>query len=110
MRIFLRRSGPGSMVLIDEMGSGTDPQYGGAIAEGVLDKLLRKKVWGVVTTHYFNLKMYADKSRRITNAAMSFDKKNLEPTYRFIVGKRSEEHTSELQSRGHLVCRLLLEK
>lgn len=102
MRIFLRRSGAGSMVLIDEMGSGTDPQYGGAIAEGVLDKLLRKKVWGVVTTHYFNLKMYADKSRRISNAAMSFDKKNLEPTYRFIVGKPGSSFAYEIARKSGL--------
>lgn len=102
MRAFLQKSGSRSMVLIDEMGSGTDPQYGGAIAEGVLDKLIRKKVWGVVTTHYFNLKMYADKSDRIRNAAMSFDKKNLEPTYRFLPGKPGSSFAYEIARKSGL--------
>lgn len=102
MRMFLKKSNHRSLVFIDEMGSGTDPQYGGAISEAVLDQLVKKKVWGVITTHYFNLKMYADKCPRIGNGAMSFDRKNLEPTYRFIPGKPGSSFAFEIAKKTGL--------
>src|SRR5690606_7104588 len=75
MREFLQLADQRSMVFMDELGSGTDPQYGGAISEAILKNLADRKVWGVVTTHYFNLKMFADQHPGIQNGAMSFDKK-----------------------------------
>lgn len=99
MRCFLENADGRTLVMIDEMGSGTDPQYGGAIAEGVLDKLVGKKAWGVITTHYFNLKMYADTNERIENGAMSFDNRNLEPTYRFVPGKPGSSFAFEIAKK-----------
>ena len=68
-----------SLALIDELGSGTDPDFGGAIAQAILDTILRKQVWGVATTHYYNLKLFAGQHTGIRNAAMRFDDKNLVP-------------------------------
>lgn len=102
MREFLGLADNRSLVFMDELGSGTDPQYGGAISEAVLKELADKGVWGVVTTHYFNLKMFADKHPRIGNAAMSFDKKNLEPTYRFLPGKPGSSFAFEIARKSGL--------
>src|SRR5690606_726280 len=102
MRMFLDRAKHRSLVFIDEMGSGTDPQYGGAISEAILKQLAEKEVWGVITTHYFNLKMFADKHSRIGNSAMSFDKKNLEPTYRFLPGTPGSSFAFEIAKKSGL--------
>ncbi len=102
MRMFLDYADHRSLVFIDEMGSGTDPQYGGAISEAVLKQLAEQEVWGVITTHYFNLKMYADKHSRIGNSAMSFDKKNLEPTYRFLPGTPGSSFAFEIAKKSGL--------
>ncbi|GAA5220735.1 endonuclease MutS2 [Membranihabitans marinus] len=102
MKNFVDLSDSKSLVFIDEMGSGTDPQYGGAISEAVLNKLNKKRVWGIVTTHYFNLKMYADQQKGIINAAMSFDKKHLEPTYRFVLGQPGSSFAFEIAKKTGL--------
>ncbi len=102
MKVFLDRADHKSLVFMDELGGGTDPQYGGAISESILKRLTDRGVWGVVTTHYFNLKMFADKHPRIGNAAMSFDKKNLEPTYRFIPGKPGSSFAFEIARKSGL--------
>ncbi len=78
----LENSTQNSLVLIDEFGAGTDPAFGGAIAEAVLEKLLEKKVKAVITTHYSNLKHFAaEHSSGIVNGAMLFDSKKLKPLY-----------------------------
>ena len=102
MRVFIDCADQRSLVFIDEMGSGTDPQYGGAISEAVLKQLVEQGVWGVITTHYFNLKMYADQHSGIGNGAMSFDKKNLEPTYRFLPGKPGSSFAFEIAKKSGL--------
>lgn len=102
MREFLQHTNNRSLVFMDELGSGTDPQYGGAISEAVLKELIDKGVWGVVTTHYFNLKMFADQHPKISNGAMSFDKKNLEPTYRFLPGKPGSSFAFEIARKSGL--------
>ncbi len=107
MREFLHRSNRRSLVFMDELGSGTDPQYGGAISEAVLKSLADKGVWGVVTTHYFNLKMFADQHPRIAIGAMSFDKKNLEPTYRFLPGKPGSSFAFEIARKSGLPRRII---
>lgn len=107
MREFLQQADSRSMVFMDELGSGTDPQYGGAISEAILKNLADRSVWGVVTTHYFNLKMFADQHPGIQNGAMSFDKKNLEPTYRFIPGKPGSSFAFEIARKSGLPRRII---
>jgi len=81
MRVFIAKAGRNSLVLIDEFGTGTDPQFGGAIAEAILEELLEKYCFGVITTHYGNLKEFAQGRVGIKNGAMQFDLKKLEPLY-----------------------------
>ncbi len=81
MRFFIAKAGRSSLILIDEFGTGTDPQFGGAIAEAILEELLGKNCFGVITTHYGNLKEFAQGRRGIKNGAMQFDLKKLEPLY-----------------------------
>jgi len=87
MKNTLRNCNSKSMVLIDEFGSGTEPIIGGAIAEAILDKLNQNLVFGVVTTHYSNLKHYASQTAGIMNGAMMFDTQRIEPTFKLEQGK-----------------------
>lgn len=87
MRYFLQNAGPDSLILIDEFGSGTDPKIGGALAESILRRLRYLKTFGVITTHFGNLKIYANNASGLINGAMTFDKGELKPTYEFSAGK-----------------------
>ena len=78
---------------IDELGSGSDPNLGGAFAEVILQELCRKHALGIVTTHYLNLKVMANKTQGIVNAAMAFDEKNLLPLYQLNIGKPGSSYT-----------------
>jgi len=91
-----------SLILIDEFGSGTDPKIGGAIAESFLDAFKRKHAFGVITTHYSNLKMYAHKTKGIINAAMRFDKQELKPAYQLMVGKPGSSFAFEIAKKTGL--------
>lgn len=86
MRVFLTQAGPDTLFLADEMGSGTEPQIGGAIAQAILQKLNGDKAFGVVTTHYQNLKTFANESSGLVNAAMLYDRQNLQPLFQLSVG------------------------
>jgi DNA mismatch repair protein MutS2 len=96
MKAFLENANNRSLILIDEFGSGTDPKMGGAIAEAILRGLNEKKVYGVVTTHYGNLKMFAYRSEGIINGCMNFDKDNLKPTYQFTIGRPGSSYAFEI--------------
>lgn len=96
MEVFLKRASAKSLFLIDEFGSGTDPKLGGAIAEAILDELNRKKSLGLITTHYSNIKMYAYNSPNLINGAMEFNKEELFPTYRLILGKPGSSFAYEI--------------
>ncbi len=85
-----------SLVLIDEFGSGTEPVIGGAIAEAILDKLLSKGSYGVITTHYSNIKYYAASTAGIANGAMSFDVANIRPLFRLEMGKPGSSFAIEI--------------
>lgn len=87
MEYFLQNAGPESLILIDEFGSGTDPKIGGALAESILRRFRYLKTFGVITTHFGNLKIYANNASGLINGAMTFDKRELKPTYEFSVGK-----------------------
>ncbi|MFN4079290.1 MAG: endonuclease MutS2 [Saprospiraceae bacterium] len=101
-KIFLEKATPQTLVLIDEMGSGTDPKPGGAIAEAVLRGLHRKGVFAVVTTHYSNLKVFAFRNSGLLNAHMHFDKDALAPTYELRVGKPGSSYAFEIAAKSGL--------
>jgi DNA mismatch repair protein MutS2 len=102
MNSFIRKSGKKSLLLIDEFGSGTDPQFGGAIAESILRELNTKEVVGVITTHYSNLKIFAYNTEGIINGCMAYDMDNLTPTYHFIEGKPGSSYAFEIASKSGL--------
>ena len=101
-RDFSRSADDRTLVLIDEFGSGTDPMLGGAIAEGILENLNRAGVFGVITTHYSNLKIYAYKTAGIVNGGMHFDKDNLKPTYELKVGRPGSSYAFEIAQKSGL--------
>ncbi|MDR1406263.1 MAG: endonuclease MutS2, partial [Prevotellaceae bacterium] len=82
MKYFVRHAAARTLVLIDEFGSGTEPAAGGAIAEAVLDCLVKQQAFGVITTHYTNLKYYATSTDGIANGAMQFDVQKIQPLFR----------------------------
>ena len=96
MKNFIRHSCNRSLLLIDEFGTGTEPQLGGAIAEAVLDKLNRKGVYGVITTHYTNLKHYAARTAGIANAAMLYDRHRMQPLFMLSIGTAGSSFAIEI--------------
>lgn len=99
MRTFMERAGQKALVLIDEFGTGTDPQFGGPIAEAVLEELNRKKVKGLITTHYSNLKIFAGSEEGIINASMLFDSAQLRPLYQLEIGKPGSSYAFEIAEK-----------
>ena len=99
MKYFMENASGRTLFFIDELGSGSDPNLGGAFAEVILDELARKHAFGVVTTHYLNLKIMANKTPGIINGAMAFDEKNLLPLYKLIVGKPGSSYTFSIAER-----------
>ncbi len=81
MKHFVKHANPKTLVLIDEFGTGTEPMFGGAIAEAVLAELNQKEVRGIITTHYGNLKQFADETNGIINAAMLYNAQLMQPLY-----------------------------
>ena len=96
MRYFVESAGGKTLFLIDEFGAGTEPQFGGAIAESILEQLNRKRAFGVVTTHYGNLKSMAEKQDAIVNGAMRYDVNALEPLYQLEVGRPGSSFALEM--------------
>ncbi len=96
---FTKFSDAKSLLLIDEFGTGTEPQVGGAIAQAILEKLNNAKSFGVITTHYANLKFFAEKTTGIINGAMQFDNQNLEPLYRLEMGKPGSSYAFEIAQK-----------
>ena len=91
-----------TLILIDEFGAGTDPKMGGSIAESILAELLKKRAFGVLNTHYSNLKNYASKTKGIVNGAMIFDKDSLSPTYQLRIGKPGSSFAFEIAQKSGL--------
>ncbi|MDE5578916.1 MAG: endonuclease MutS2, partial [Alistipes sp.] len=85
-----------TLVLIDEFGSGTEPTIGGAIAEAILERLLEKGCYGIITTHYANIKYYAASTDGIANGAMMFDVQNIRPLFRLETGKPGSSFAVEI--------------
>ncbi|MBS1532036.1 MAG: endonuclease MutS2 [Bacteroidetes bacterium] len=99
MKEFVEMANGKTLVLIDEFGTGTDPQFGGPIAEAVLETLNHKKVKGVVTTHYSNLKVFAGNTPGIENASMLFDNVEMRPLYILEVGKPGSSYAFEIAQK-----------
>ncbi len=89
-----------TLLVIDEFGSGTDPQFGGALAESMLNTFNKKGVYGVVTTHYSNLKIFAYKNKGIVNGAMIFDQEQLKPIYEMRIGKPGSSFAFEIADKS----------
>lgn len=96
MRYFVEHASPKTLVLIDEFGTGTDPQFGGPMAEAVLEVLNNKKVRGVITTHYSNLKLFAGNTPGLENASMLFDNTKMKPLYILEMGKPGSSYAFEI--------------
>jgi DNA mismatch repair protein MutS2 len=99
MKYFIENANGRTLFFIDELGSGSDPNLGGAFAEVILQELTKKHAYGIVTTHYLNLKIMANKTPGIVNGAMAFDEKNLLPLYRLIIGKPGSSYTFSIAER-----------
>jgi DNA mismatch repair protein MutS2 len=99
MKYFMEYANGKTLFFIDELGSGSDPNLGGAFAEVIMEELARKHSFGIVTTHYLNLKVMANKVPGIMNGAMAFDEKNLLPLYKLIVGKPGSSYTFSIAER-----------
>ncbi|MFP5080904.1 endonuclease MutS2 [Pedobacter sp. JCM 36344] len=96
MKYFVAHSTPKSLFLIDEFGTGTDPQFGGPMAEAVLEVLNNKKVRGVITTHYSNLKLFAGNTPGLENASMLFDNDKMKPMYILEIGNPGSSYAFEI--------------
>lgn len=99
MKTLLENATSNSLFLIDEFGTGTEPQLGGAIAEAILLELNKKEVFGIVTTHYANLKLLADNHEGIINGAMLFDTKFMQPMYIMMTGKPGSSFAFEIAKK-----------
>jgi len=96
MKHFVKNSDENTLVLIDEFGTGTEPMLGGAIAESILDKLNQMRAFGVITTHYTNLKHFASSAEGIENGAMLYDSQNMNPLFQLEIGKPGSSFAFEI--------------
>lgn len=102
MKYFLRHANHESLILIDEFGTGTEPMMGGAIAEAILEKLNQQGVFGIVTTHYTNLKHFAGATQGIINAAMLYDPQHMQPLYILEPGQPGSSFAFEIARKTGL--------
>lgn len=96
MKQFIRSCDGNSLLLIDEFGGGTEPRIGGAIAEALLDRFNRKKAFGVITTHYQNLKQFAENNDGIVNGAMLYDRHKMQPLFKLSIGNPGSSFAIEI--------------
>ena len=99
MKYFIENANGKTLFFIDELGSGSDPNLGGAFAEVILEELCRRHSLGIVTTHYLNLKVMANHTQGIVNGAMAFDEVHLQPMYKLMVGKPGSSYTFSIAER-----------
>ena len=99
MKALLEQANEDTLFLIDEFGTGTEPQLGGAIAEAILLELNKKRAFGMVTTHYANLKLLADNHEGIINGAMLFDTRFMQPMYIMMTGKPGSSFAFEIAKK-----------
>ncbi|QYJ67711.1 endonuclease MutS2 [Flavobacterium litorale] len=100
MNYFLKKCNAKTLFLIDEFGTGSDPELGGALAETFLEEFYNREAFGIITTHYSNLKMLANELPYATNANMLFDERSLEPMYKLILGQAGSSFTFEVAQKN----------
>ncbi len=96
MKYFVKHSNQDTLLLIDEFGTGTEPQIGGAIAQATLERLCQSRAFGVITTHYQNLKHFAQDTEGIVNGAMLYDRQQLRPLFQLSIGKPGSSFAIEI--------------
>ena len=96
MKFFIKNGNEKTLVLIDEFGTGTEPMLGGSIAEAIMGEMNRKKVFGVITTHYTNLKHFASLTDGVVNGAMAFDNHLMQPLFQLTIGKPGSSFAFEI--------------
>ena len=102
MKLFLSKGCKETLILIDEMGSGTEPQIGGAIAQSILEQLNNNQVMGIVTTHYQNLKHFADETDGVVNGAMLYDRQRMQPLFQLSMGYPGSSFAIEIARKTGL--------
>lgn len=107
MNYFLRKCNKNTLFLIDEFGTGSDPELGGALAETFLEEFYHRKAYGIITTHYSNLKVLANELPHMQNANMMFDEKSLEPVYKLALGQAGSSFTFEVAQKNGIPFSLI---
>ncbi|WP_456463538.1 endonuclease MutS2 [Lutibacter sp.] len=107
MRNFLRKCNNNTLFLIDEFGTGSDPELGGALAEIFLEEFYTKGAFGIITTHYANLKVLASELENVANANMQFNEKTLEPLYKLFIGQAGSSFTFEVAQKNGIPFSLI---
>ncbi|WP_296316569.1 endonuclease MutS2 [Winogradskyella sp. UBA3174] len=107
MNYFLRKCNKNTLFLIDEFGTGSDPELGGALAETFLEVFYDRKAYGIITTHYSNLKLLANELQYMENANMLFNEKTLEPMYKLVVGQAGSSFTFEVAQKNGIPYSLI---
>ncbi|MAG19576.1 MAG: DNA mismatch repair protein MutS [Flavobacteriaceae bacterium] len=107
MKGFLKKCDDNTLFLIDEFGTGSDPELGGALAEVILEDFYERKSFGLITTHYANLKLLADEQPAMLNANMQFDDKTLEPVFKLILGEAGSSFTFEVAQKNGIPFSLI---
>ena len=107
MRNFLQKCNDKTLFLIDEFGTGSDPELGGALAEIFLEEFYSKGSYGIITTHYSNLKVLANELPNVTNANMQFNERTLEPMYKLFIGQAGSSFTFEVAQKNGIPFRLI---
>ena len=102
MKFFLARGNERTLILIDEFGSGTEPQIGGAIAQALLRQFNEKKMWGVITTHYHNLKEFAEATPGLVNGSMLYDRSRMLPLFKLSIGQAGSSFAIEIARKTGL--------
>jgi len=96
MKAFVRQADEHTLILIDEMGSGTEPLIGGALSEAILRELVQRKVFGIITTHYTNLKHFAEQTPGVVNGAMLYDRGAMRPLFQLSIGQAGSSFAIEI--------------
>ena len=107
MNYFLRKCNKNTLFLIDEFGTGSDPELGGALAETFLEEFYSRDAFGIITTHYANLKMLATEKDEMINANMMFNERTLEPMYKLALGQAGSSFTFEVAQKNGIPYSLI---
>ena len=107
MKYFIRKCNKNTLLLIDEFGTGSDPELGGALAEAFLEEFYNREAYGIITTHYSNLKVLANELPFMTNANMQFDNHTLEPVFNLIMGEAGSSFTFEVAQKNGIPYSLI---